>query len=768
MRTSLWWSTSTKSWTEARAEARLASVLERSVWLERLLVTAAVLLSVWGIGAFGIWDPWELVLTGESLGDDEWSARLPGVLAGLLTCFFAYEALRRGLSARAGRFAVVVMACTPLFVLNSRLLMGDSMGFAAQSWVGLAALALSESNGRGRTAAYLGLLACGALVSTWQSGVLLGPLPPIVAVAAWSALAEGSADENRVARWLLPTAAAVLTAGVVRAAALDAAEPSAWLGGGAVGGNPPTHDKALELIFHGFAPWSATLPIAAVWSLAPRPDRSPRTQKLAWILLLWAAFAFVAWTVFSSRYGTPPYLAVLPLAGVTAIWLAELSEEPVSRWPGAVVTTLLVALLVRDYALYPESPLRALAIDGLSVPEVYDPKRHWAATLSLAGVAVVLALVSHERLPKPRPRATVRWLEAQWRANRAARGWMLFAALLLAACLTFGLMCFLLELRIPSLIVRIGKVALGVPFILLGLGFGLPWLRYAFGRLAALRVLAALAAGLAVGAFITLSFLPALSVHFSPRPVYEAFNRLTDGRSEPLVSYRLPPDAARYYTSAPVKELSDAKRLMGYLQEGGQRWAVVQADQLAALNREYRGQTGEHLYVADARSARLLLLAARPIEGRPNQSFIAESVLREVPSIQHRVHATYEDGIELLGYDLILPEGDSVGAGQGFSLTWYWRVLGNAPPGYEVFVHIDGYGLRLNGDHEPVGGRYPTRVWETGDVIVDAQELSVPPNFRSGDYVIYVGLFSGGKRLEVESGPDDGVDRIRAGLLPVC
>jgi hypothetical protein len=163
----------------------------------------------------------------------------------------------------------------------------------------------------------------------------------------------------------------------------------------------------------------------------------------------------------------------------------------------------------------------------------------------------------------------------------------------------------------------------------------------------------------------------------------------------------------------------------------------------------------------------LLLIAAKPIDGRPNQSFIENTVLKDAPEAQHTVGANYEDRVELLGYDLDLPGGDSVGAGQRFAVTWYWRVLGEGPSGYEIFVHIDGDGLRLNGDHVPVGGRYPTKLWEKGDVIVDTQELMVPANYPIGDYAMYVGLFSGSKRLEVQSGPNDEVNRVNVGALPV-
>jgi hypothetical protein len=417
--------------------------------------------------------------------------------------------------------------------------------------------------------------------------------------------------------------------------------------------------------------------------------------------------------------------------------------------------------------LYPDSPLRALPVDDLSVPDVYDPKRQWALLLLVAGALIASTLVTHEAFPRPRPGRTVQWLRAQWEAGSAQRGWMLVAGLLLGACLGFGSMCLIVDLRIASILVRVGRVAFFVPPLLAALVFGLPWLLYAYGALGSQRVFPPLAGGLAVGAFVALSFQPTLSQHFSPRPVYETYNELTMGRPEPLALYQLPPTAARYYTGAVLQEIRDESALIDFLLGGGQRWAAVEAQRLPELDRAYRRRSREHLYVADGRSARLCLIAAKPIEGRPNQSFIARAMLKEAPTPQHAVGARYEDRIELLGYDLALPEGDFVGAGQRFEVTWYWRVLGKAPSGHQIFVHIDGHGLRINGDHEPVGGRYPTKLWEEGDVIADTQELTVPANFRRGDYTLYVGFFAGSKRLEVTTGPNDGENRVRAGILPV-
>ena len=216
-------------------------------------------------------------------------------------------------------------------------------------------------------------------------------------------------------------------------------------------------------------------------------------------------------------------------------------------------------------------------------------------------------------------------------------------------------MCFVLDLRVASIVVRAGRVAFFVPFVLAALVFGLPWLRYAYGRLGNLRVFPALGGGLAVGAFVALSFQPALSQHFSPKPVYDAYSELTEGRPEPLASYKLPSTAARYYTRAPIEEIAAQADLVALPAEGGQRWAVIQADELPALNRAYRRETGEHLYVADARSARLLLIAAEPIERAPEPELHRKRRSDGRPEAQHPVGANYEDRVELVGYDLVSP-----------------------------------------------------------------------------------------------------------------
>jgi hypothetical protein len=143
-------------------------------------------------------------------------------------------------------------------------------------------------------------------------------------------------------------------------------------------------------------------------------------------------------------------------------------------------------------------------------------------------------------------------------------------------------------------------------------------------------------------------------------------------------------------------------------------------------------------------------------------------VLSAAPEkIEHPIEISFGDKIDLLGYDLDLPHDGHVGAGERFSITWYWKARRSVPGSYKVFLHIDHASQRIHGDHDPIEGKYPVRLWDEGDVIIDRQELAVPANYPVGDYTMWVGFYAGEDRLEVTSGPEDDVNRGRAGVLRI-
>ncbi len=319
---------------------------------------------------------------------------------------------------------------------------------------------------------------------------------------------------------------------------------------------------------------------------------------------------------------------------------------------------------------------------------------------------------------------------------------------------------------LSSLVVRIGRVlALLVPALVLG-GAAARTVRVGFHRLGEWSLVPMLAAGLAFGGYTALRFQPQMSAHFSPRDVYDAYNRLS-GDGEPLGEYQVGGRAAVYYADGPVQELADQSATLAFLAGTGRVWLAFRADELAQLDRAYRQQAGRHLFVADASSARVLLATNQPIEGREDQNYLAHAILDTPPTPQHPLGIDFDHRVELLGYDLDLPNGSSVGPGQAFTVTWYWRVQTPVTGGYQIFLHIDGEGQRLNGDHEPVDGHYPVRLWDEGDIVVDRQELRVPANYPPGAYTFFIGFYAGDNRLDIVRGPSDDADRARAGILTV-
>jgi hypothetical protein len=489
------------------------------------------------------------------------------------------------------------------------------------------------------------------------------------------------------------------------------------------------------------------------------------------VLLLWGSLGYAATTLYESRYGEATFLPIVALAGAVALSIRDLERSGRGSWAAAIVSALFAALVIRDFSLYPGSPVDGLAVGELRAPDVFNPKREWAVVLGLFAAAALLSLgVSADRARLDLV-APYRLIAAQWRRGPAFKVWLVTLALLLLGLLAAsGVVGVAGErLGLPSQAIKWGKRAGLVPIalpVVAALAQVVPW---AVGRLGRYRTAPLLVAGLVVGGYVAQGWLPALSSHLSPRDVYDTYNAKAQP-GEPLAEYRVGGRAAAYYARGEVRDLQTQAQLVDYLAHEGpeRRWAAFPADELPAINRAFRQRTQRHLFVADARSARVILAASRSVPGVENQNFLAEYVLDAPPArMQHRVDARFEDKVELLGYDLELPHGDYVGAGESFTVTWYWRALRPVPGNFKVFLHIDGQGQRLNGDHDPVEEKYPTRLWDEGDVVRDVQRLAVPPNYRSGDYTFFIGLFSGETRLEVVRGPKDDANRVNAGILRV-
>lgn len=763
------------------------------------------------LAGFGIWDPWEVEVAesarrlaeGESVhvahagpwlvaqsfrlfGVHEWSGRLPIALSGIAMIALAYALIARLSDRRTAIYGVLIAGTSPLFIFNARTMLGEAPSLAIQTAIALcAAMALlcsgiSMRARAGWLAAMLVLSAVGVLAR----GALLCVLPPIGA-----AMLVAFFDGRRAAaplglRLAFGAGVLLLGASVARAVVQDSVAFSYLLGGQPESGQPPSFDAPLEHVFHAFAPWSALLPLALLRLLFDAPGtvdsegtgsatgdtRSDDERRLRLFLLLWSALGYAALTLFTSRYGHKAALVpVVAFSAAVALLLRDLERSGGGFWPAAVAALFLALLVLRDFALYPNAPVHGMALSDFTVPTVFNPKREWAAVLLPFAAMLVLGLGLDPSAPRPLElRAPYRFLREQWRRGLGFKLWLIAIALVLLALELYGVLALVpaSAKHMTTLAAKVGKVLMLVPPALPIAVAGLQLALFLYAKLGVRRCVPILAAGFVVGTYSAQGFMPALSAHFSPREVYETYNDLAKP-GELLVEYKVGARAAAYYARGDSSEAESLIELANKLDTDKRVWAVFPAEELANVDRVFRERTKRHLFVADARNERAMLATNLPISGRTDQSFLSQFVKREPPAkISHPLEANFEDQIELLGYDLKLPHGDYVGAGEHFEITWYFKAL-HAPGNYRVFVHIDASDLRIHGDHDPVDGKYPVRLWNAGDVIIDSQTLDVPSSYASGTYTIYLGFYSGDTRLTIKQGPHDDANRVIAGVLRI-
>jgi hypothetical protein len=124
-----------------------------------------------------------------------------------------------------------------------------------------------------------------------------------------------------------------------------------------------------------------------------------------------------------------------------------------------------------------------------------------------------------------------------------------------------------------------------------------------------------------------------------------------------------------------------------------------------------------------------------------------DSVQTTVPSgVEHLTQVEFGERLMLLGYDQDLLEGE-------LQLTLYWQAERPLDQNWTVFVHVlhGPETLVAQHDGQPRDGRYPTSVWDQGEVVDDHHRLTLPSDAPDGDYQVAVGLYGveSGQRLRV-------------------
>ncbi len=149
--------------------------------------------------------------------------------------------------------------------------------------------------------------------------------------------------------------------------------------------------------------------------------------------------------------------------------------------------------------------------------------------------------------------------------------------------------------------------------------------------------------------------------------------------------------------------------------------------------------------------------------GGPPADVVTQGVSPQIP-----INQSLGDQITLLGYDLNQGAGEPDANGQptdspnslnspgSLNITLYWQAEAGLTTDYTTFLHLRNAANQTvaQKDAPPAAGRYPTSLWDKGEIIVD--EITLPlDRLPAGEYTPVVGLykFASGARLPVPGNP---------------
>jgi 4-amino-4-deoxy-L-arabinose transferase-like glycosyltransferase len=730
------------------------------VWAPLLGLVVAALLLFPLIGTYGLWDPQEITIADQArdalrdgalfdllrsrppltewliawsvdlLGASELAARLPLALLGFLgvaATYFLGQRLRRP---RVGAFAAIILASSPLYLFQARQLIGDiglPAGYAIAA-LGLTGLVWPST----RPAALelvrdLLLALAGMAIATLSGGVVWGTLLPLATTALASFALRKHRDDTAPPadyRAFLTVTMALATLAVL-AAVLESLLTFV-----------PAQPGQLALFGHTLRMDHDYVVLLGGSVIKGVPDQektfADTVQQVAFGMFPWTALAPLA--VFA-LLGRRDFGSTFLFIGVTlaflggAIWVQKLSIPVL--FPALPLIAVAVAGWIDDHV---SRRLDAGSTDGMPIAALFVFLAAAILALDLRNFPVRLAAVHLQGTEMAFPTGL---------------------QVLRAAPILFGLAFG--GLFAVALIVQTPQQRPVARFGLLG----------------------GLAAGAAMGVFLSFFYMPGLARHLSYKNVFEAYFAHRQG-DEPLAVVGIPGKGPEFYAQGPLKQLREVSEVVKFLgpapdkgpltdedKDTRRGFVILGSDKLCQLH-ELAVSTGLRYVVLDDSSSRYLLVSSRTVGDEVDKNPLKDVFHAEPPaSFPYPVTANFDDSLELLGVDM--PK--VVAKGSRFKVTLWLRVKKRPTENHKVFLHFDQGSVRFLGDHPPA--RCGMTSWQPGDIVADTYELTAAPEIThpKGDYQLWAGFFKGSSgvwyNMPVKSEPRDPKDRVPIGTIRV-
>ncbi len=153
--------------------------------------------------------------------------------------------------------------------------------------------------------------------------------------------------------------------------------------------------------------------------------------------------------------------------------------------------------------------------------------------------------------------------------------------------------------------------------------------------------------------------------------------------------------------------------------------------------------------VADCFGVYVEETAVAPVWGRlfvrlaEGETAVAVGGVKIVPHAWPPTDAALAQLGESVTVTAVALSASSARPGDTLTVDVTWHVLAPLGSDYTTLLHLalPGQPPLAQGDSPPLAGQYPTRLWATGEVIVDQYTLVVPDGLTNGRYPLWLGLY---------------------------
>ncbi|HXV60270.1 MAG TPA: sulfatase-like hydrolase/transferase [Vicinamibacteria bacterium] len=119
------------------------------------------------------------------------------------------------------------------------------------------------------------------------------------------------------------------------------------------------------------------------------------------------------------------------------------------------------------------------------------------------------------------------------------------------------------------------------------------------------------------------------------------------------------------------------------------------------------------------------------------------------PPVEKRLGVSFGDRLELVGVDL---STERLRRGESFSVSYHFHVKTRLPKGWRMVVEGEGPTGRESAEvgHEPFDGLYRLRFWKPGSYVTDVQQITVPAEWSSNTFNVFLSFFDKGSESLVD------------------